>query len=422
MDALLILGGLLLVVLGMVWLVALAFSTSLFWGVGVLALPPVTLLYVFRHWESARKALLLSALGFVPLIAGVSLLASHSPERLAAIISLEWLHDEADDRDRLAINVRGQLDGRPFSPHEGELIDGVLSLREGSGFFANKEVSIRLPHPVAGPLRLDVLPQDAGVLPEVEISWKRPEQELPEARRLSHGYSLHLDLQPVPPNRLVGDFHLVLPPRYSTNLSGKVELYTDGLRYRADKVDTRHDSYATLVHVATDYLQRRHATRQVQVEAFPPVRFPATTLLAKVQARVDDQQQTFELTLSKQAQGWSVAGDEYPPLPAELKPEIAKQPAVEPAATSGDPVVTPAAALRIDRRQRFSMERLLRDPSHYRNLLLRARTTRGGLAEGRFVGIDQDGNLNIRRVIEGPGEARYNLAPSEIATLELLEP
>lgn len=420
MDALLILSGLLLIVLGMVWLVSLAFGTSLFWGVGVLALPPVSLLYVVRHWATVRKALLLSALGFIPLIAGASLLASQSPERLAAIVSLEWLHDEADNRDRLAIKVQGQLDGRPFNPHEGELTDGVLTLREGNGFFANKEVSIRLPHPVTGALRLDVLPQDAGVLPDVEISWKRPEQELPEARRLSHGYTLHLDLQPVAPNRLVGDFHLVLPPRYSTNLSGKVELYTDGLRYRAGKVDASHDSYDTLVHVTTDYLQRRHATRQVQVEAFPPVRFPATALQVNVQAQVNDQQQAFELNLSKGAHGWTVVGDEYPALPAES--EVASQPTAESSVAAEQTVAAPATALRVDRRQRFSMERLLRDPSHYRNLLLRARTTRGGVAEGRFVGIDQDGNLNIRRVIAGPGEARYNLAPAEIASLELLEP
>ena len=420
MDALLILGGLLLIVLGVVWLVSLAFGTSLFWGVGVLTLPPVSLIYVFRHWQSARKALLLGGLGFVPLITGASLLANQSPERLAAILSLEWLHDEAEHGDRLAIQVQGQLDGRPFNPHEGELVDGVLTLREGSGFFANKEVSIRLPHPQTGPLRLDVLPQDAGMLPEVEISWKSPEQELPEARRLSHGYTLHLDLEPVAPNRLVGDFHLVLPPRYSTSVSGKVELYTDGLRYHAGKIDHRHDSYDTLVHVVTDYLRRRHATRQVQVEGFPPLRFPATSLQAKVQARVNGQPQTFELNLNKGAQGWAVAGDEYPPLPAE--PEPISRPAVESVEHPEEVVAAPASAARIDRRQRFSMERLLRDPSHYRNLLLRARTVRGGLAEGRFVGIDQDGNLNIRRVIAGPGEARYNLAPGEIASLELLEP
>lgn len=418
MDALLILGGLLLIVLGAVWLVVQAFGTSLFWGVGVLALPPVSLLYLARHWARARRALLLSSLGFVPLVAGFSLLASQNPERLAAIISLKWLQHEVDDQAPLAMVVRGRVDGRPFSPHQGELIDGVLTLREGSDFFANQAVSIRLPHSVDGPLRVDVLPEDVGSLPEVEISWMQPEQELPEARRLSHGYSLHLDLQPVPPNKLVGDFHLVLPPRYSTNLSGRVELYTDDLRYQAGEVDTRHDSHGTLMHVARDYLQRRHLTREVQVDSFPVVRFPATALVATVQARVDGQQQSYELPIGKGPQGWAVEGDKYPALPAE--PETAlKEVAKLQTPTALQASVPPS---RVDRRQRFSMERLLRDPASYRHAMVRARTERGGLAEGRFVGIDPDGNLNIRRIIEGPGEALYNLAPAEIASLELLEP
>jgi len=419
MDALLILGGLLLIVLGAVWLVARAFGTSLFWGIGVLALPPVLLIYVFRHWARAYRALLLSSLGFIPLVAGFSLLASQSPERLAAIISLDWLQQNDKVQTPLAMNVRGRVDGRPFSPGQGELIDGVLTLREGGDFFAHQAVIIRFPQPVDGPLRVDVLPEDVGSLPEVEISWMRPEQELPEARRLSRGYTLHLDLQPVPPNRLAGDFHLVMPPRYQTNLSGRVELYTDDLRYHDDgKVDNHHDSHGTLLHIAEDYLERRYATRQVQVESLPAVRFPTTALVTTLRASVNGQSQSFEMSFSKGMQGWGVDGDEYPALPAEPEPRV-NAVLLTKAQTA---LQTSAPPQRIDRRQRFSMERLLRDPSPYRNVMMRARTERGGLAEGRFVGIDQDGNLNIRRVIKGPGEAFYNLAPSEISSLELLEP
>ena len=43
-------------------------------------------------------------------------------------------------------------------------------------------------------------------------------------------------------------------------------------------------------------------------------------------------------------------------------------------------------------------------------------------AVGLAAGLDKDGNLRIRRVISGPGEAYYNLAPGEIVLLELLEP
>ena len=90
MDALLILGGLLLIVFGLVWLVALAFGSNLFWGLGSL-FPPLTLLYVVRHWRTARKAIVLGSLGFIPLVVGLVLLANHDPERLQAILSLRWL-------------------------------------------------------------------------------------------------------------------------------------------------------------------------------------------------------------------------------------------------------------------------------------------------------------------------------------------
>lgn len=416
MDALLILGGLFLIVAGLVWLVVLAFETGLIWGVGSL-LPPVTLLYIIRHWSAARKAVGLSGLGFIPLIVGFTLLANQEPERIAAIVSLKWLEpDEQAQRSRLAIHLHGQLDGRPFNPQVGSLVDGVLTLREGDDLFARQEVNIRLGTTPSGALQVDVLPQDVSPSPEIEINWMRPEQELPEARRVQSGYTLHLDLQPVPPNKLAGDFHLVLPARYDTSLSGQIELFTDGLRYRADQVDLSHDSMDTLIYVSRDYLQRRFKTRAITVESLAPVSFPASAFNLSVQAKVNGTPSQFELNIHKGNQGWAVDGDLYPPLPteAETQPEaVAIQ--VEPSSVS-------APSPHVDRRQQFSLARLLANPAGYEHLLLRAHTERGGVAEGRFVGIDADGNVAIRRMLKGPGEAVYKLAPSDIALLELLEP
>jgi len=231
MDALLILGGLLLILAGLVWLVMLAFSTSLLWGWGSL-IPPVTLIYVLRHWRTARKAVGLLALGCIPLVVGLTLLAAHDAARLEAILSLRWLKEPAKAPAELDIALHGELNGHSFAPQYAELIDGVLVLREGDDFFARREVKIRLPEAQKGPVRLDVLPGDEGRLPEVEVSWLLPEQDLPEARRLSKGYTLHLDLQALPPNKLQGDFHLVLPPSFKTSLSGRLELFADRLRYK----------------------------------------------------------------------------------------------------------------------------------------------------------------------------------------------
>ncbi|CDI89772.1 major facilitator superfamily permease [Pseudomonas aeruginosa PA38182] len=207
MDALLILGGLLLMVAGYIWVIVLAFGTGLLWGYGSL-FPPVALAYIGVHWRTARKGVGLAALGCIPLVVGLALLASHDAARLEAILSLRWLKPEARPPAELAIALSGEFNGKPFAPQSGELIGGVLSLRQGHDFYAQRELQIRLPAQPLGALRLDVLPEDGGALPEVELSWLQPDQDLPEARRLLRGYTLHLDLRPKAPNRLEGEFHL----------------------------------------------------------------------------------------------------------------------------------------------------------------------------------------------------------------------
>ncbi|MDO9618050.1 MAG: MFS transporter [Pseudomonas sp.] len=417
MDALLILGGLLLILAGLVWLVMRAFATSLLWGWASF-LPPFTLLYVLRHWRSARPALALASLGIIPLVVGLTLLASHDAQRLEDILSLKWLKPEVQAPAELAIELRGQLNGRPFAPQQAELLDGVLSLREGQDFFAQSELIIRLPKVDKGPVRFDVLPADEGILPEVEISWLLPEQELPEARRLSRGYTLHLDLQPLAPNKLAGDFHLVLPPQFKTTLSGKLELFRNGLRYQGDKVDRQFDSVDTVSHVIQDYLERRFATRQVQLQPIGNLNFPLQSLDLNVQARINGELQQLPILLQKQdKRGWHVAADSFPPLPSAVAPPAAE---AKPAAVAT--VVPERVSRPLDRRVRFSLDGLLRSPNRYANLSMRATTERGSSAEGRFHGIDQDGRIVLRQRMSGQGEVSYSLLPEEITRIELLEP
>jgi hypothetical protein len=415
MDALLILGGLLLILAGVVWLVMRAFSTSLLWGWASF-LPPFTLFYVLRHWRSARPALALASLGVIPLVVGLTLLASHDAQRLEAILSLKWLKPEVQAPSELAIELRGELNGRPFAPQQAELLDGVLSLREGQDFFAQSELLIRLPKVPQGPLRVDVLPSDKGVLPEVEISWLLPEQELPEARRLSRGYTLHLDLQPVAPNKMAGDFHLVLPPKFKTTLSGKLELFHNGLRYQGGNVDRQFDSVDTVTHVIQDYLERRFATSQVQLKPIGSLNFPLQSIDLNVQAQINGELQQLPIMLEKlYTRGWQVTADSFPPLPSAIAPPVAQT-------TPAVAVIPERVSRPLDRRVRFSLEGLLRSPSRYQNLSMRVITERGNTAEGRFQGIDQDGRIILRQRMSGPGEVTYTLLPEEVTRIELLEP
>lgn len=415
MVALLILGGLLLIVTGLVWLVMLAFGTSLLWGFGSL-LPPVTLAYVLYHWRNARKAVALGAMGFIPLVVGLTMLAAQDPERLQAILSLRWLGEEDRVRSELDIRLNGELNGQRFSPLEAELVDGILSLREGQDFYARRELTIRLGNQPQGALRLDILPQDVGPKPEVEINWLLPEQELPEARRIPRGYTLHLDLQPVAPNRLAGDFHLVLPPKFATTLTGHLEVFTDRLRYREGRVDPTYDSRDTLAYVIRDYLQRRFTTRNVELMPLPAVSLPARELDLEVEARVDGQAQRLALQLAKsETKGWRVGRDSFPPL---AEPNSAPQ---APSAAQ-DSAPAADAARPVDRRLRFSLQRLLSNPSQYQALSMRVYTVRGSTAEGRFTGLDHEGRILIRRNLGGAGAASFSFDLDEVSHVELLEP
>ena len=413
MDALLILGGLLLFISAFIWLVMRAFDSSLLWGWGCL-IPPITLLYIVRKWSRARAPVFLSGLAAGTVIVGLVQMTAKHPDRVSAIFSLSWMQPQPASTE-LQIQLDGKLNGQKFEPQTAELIDGVLTLREGRDFYARRELIIRLPQQPTGALRLDVLPQDKQQVPVVEMSWLLPEQDLPEARLLARGYSLRLDLVPVAPNKLAGDFHLVLPARFNTSLSGKLELYTDRLRYRNGQLDARYDSRETLAKVIEDYLQRRFSTSRVELGPLPVISFPTKQLDISVSSVVKGVSRQLPLKLEKDEQaGWRISSDRYPPLPpSELRPEPAQveQPAVQVAARST-----------ADRRTDFTLGRLQLNPNRYLNLMMRVETAGGITAAGRFSGISTEGALLIRSSVDSVGEATFSLPPDEVVSIDLLEP
>jgi len=418
MPTLLAGSGVLLIVIGLLWLVLLAFRSSLLWGIGSL-LPPLILLFVLFRWTLARRAVLLCALGFIPLVVGLTMLAGSDPQRLERILSLDWARREPVPPPELDIRLNGQLNGQRFAPQQGELIDGVLSLREAGEGAAHRELRIRLQRPVTGALRLDVLPEDRPGVADIELSWLAPGSQLPQARRLSAGYTLHLDLQPLPPNKLAGEFHLSLPASFATHLNGRVELFADRLRYREGGVDTHRDNEDTLRYVITDYLQRRFATREVSVQPLAGLTWPASQAEVAVQASIAGRPQRLTLQMSKNPQrGWFVQGDHYPRVPDERP--TPEDPPRRPRVQASDAQLPPAQVAA--ETGPLSVERLLERPARYRGRMIRLRSERGVNAEGRFDGLDAEGHIVIRRAVKAPGEASFRFSPEQVSAIELLEP
>lgn len=420
MAALLILGGFVLIALGLLWLVALAFQVSVLWGVSSL-FPPMLLVFVIRCWSVARKAVIFTALGCVPVVAGFTQLSSQQPERVDALLNLSWLQPVAGESAPVHINLHGELYGQPFKPHYGELLDGVLVLREGDDFFAQRELRITLPAQLISKdpdtLRLDVLPQDTGVLPDVEIMWLQAQHRLPEARRINRGYTLYLDLHREAPNTLRGGFHLVLPTRFKTSMSGEVQLKTDHLNYVDGKVDRQFDAVSTLEFVLKEYLQRRYRAEQVHIEPFvTPTRLTAP-LTIKLTAHTDGLRRTESVRLVKNNEtGWQVAGEQYPQYFAQAKSSSAQ--AKVSAEQAGSLATTPA----VDRRIGFSLQRLLVNPLDYLHLTVHIVTSRGNQVTGRFMGLTAEDTLIISREVQAPGSITFTVLPTEVEQITLLQP
>ena len=166
-----------------------------------------------------------------------------------------------------------------------------------------------------------------------------------------------------------------------------------------------------------DHLQRRFATRLVQLAELPDVSFPATQLPLTVQARINGAEQNLALVLEKGALGWRVQGDNYPALAEPQRAETTKLAVAEEAPQSQ------SARAPLDRRQRFSLARLQRNPEQYRNLSMRVSKAGGGTVEGRFVGVEGDGSISLTQQLGGGGGvASFRFKPDEIARIELLEP
>lgn len=70
MGGILVVIGLVIVVVGGIMLLIEAFKESVMWGVGSLLFSPVSLVFVFMHWDVAKKPFLLQLGGIALFVVG----------------------------------------------------------------------------------------------------------------------------------------------------------------------------------------------------------------------------------------------------------------------------------------------------------------------------------------------------------------
>ncbi|WP_111656829.1 hypothetical protein [Isoalcanivorax indicus] len=297
-------------------------------------LPLVGLRYVQEHFAEVWWAALMRVLGVALVLIGLGLalvrdpLLLQSPLRLFAseqgvpMLAGSQRADlntfvSSEDAIRIAIRnddnprLSGNLNGQPFVYDRVELVNGVLTAQQGDGFLSDLSVRIMLhqdPLPITQRRTVLVRPDDPSP-PEIHVSWRTSDSELPETRIIRSGYRMELQLAPLDNNRLTGFLQLILPDTRRSFLSGDFTAHTNRLRYVDGRVDVTFDHVDTLNYLVREHLHGQFPEGAVQEMRILETRMQRRESTATSRVRVvlfNGRIEERLLHLTRAEVGWSV--------------------------------------------------------------------------------------------------------------------
>lgn len=219
MEALMILAGGLLLVLGWTWLVVAATRLSVSRMLLALFLVPLTLFWRGGGYPSVPRLLVL--LGLLGITLGAVQLHRHQPERLDLLLSGQW-----GTTVPAASELQGTIMGQAFTPERVFWQGEDLVFEEGPAERPRRVLTIRFSRAEAllqDPV-IERLPGDKGAWPELILQWYSGALTAPGLRKVVSDYSLSLHFAEPEQGWVQGRIHLHLPTLYSTWLTGRVEL------------------------------------------------------------------------------------------------------------------------------------------------------------------------------------------------------
>lgn len=299
MSTFLLLVGLALFISGAAMYLAHAARHDPRWVAGSIFMPVVVPLYYRHHWDELRAAGLVQAAGLVMTLAGVFMMLFQSVQPDSLVVgrhgeafstTLDHQNSGFVDSERAlkllgrqgpGRQVAGRVHGEAFRPDRVELVDGVLRLREGDGFFPSREIAIVLGDAI-GPtshIRRVIDPQMPGA-PEVHLSWIDSDGH-PATEIIRAGYRLSLEVAPGARNKLNGYIEITLPDRRESYAAGDLDVVTSHLRYKGTEVDRHYDHEDTVHYIAEEYLHTQYAEADIDSISF------SDTVLDTLEGRAD---------------------------------------------------------------------------------------------------------------------------------------
>lgn len=220
MPALLILSGVLLLVLGWVWVAIAARKLPIARFLLALLAAPLTLL--LRGWGYSRLPRLVMLVGLLLVLVGAAMLHREQPERFDQLLAGQWAAPSE------GLGVAGALMGQPFRPDRAMWRGDDLVFEEGPQERIRRSLTIRF-DPAQNMLAsraIDRLPGDAGPWPELLLQWHTGALSQPGLLRVTDDYTMSLDFIPLAGESSQLFVRLHLPTRPATLFNGEVVLAT----------------------------------------------------------------------------------------------------------------------------------------------------------------------------------------------------
>lgn len=274
-------------------------------------MPMVSAPFARQCWSDVRFFVLARLLGLALVAAGIGVAVARDPlileeprrlwgvERQPYIAGSERVEMNrfvnASDAILMAIrrdtsvDLSGRIHGREFTYDRVELIDGVLSASQGTGFLPELEVRIFLQSELKGASfgerqTVSVQPSDP-VAPEIHLSWRDTQGQL-QTRIIRRGYRMELQLARIDRHQLKGFLRLILPDSMRSFVSGEFVAYTSHLRYQDGTVDRGYSHPDTLEYVARQYLNHQYPSGAIEQISFSHTRIQGSRTEGRTVARI----------------------------------------------------------------------------------------------------------------------------------------
>lgn len=235
-------------------------------------------------------------------------------KQLRRVVKAENFYSISDLNDSTKQNsLLGNLHDRLFIPTEVKLIDGVLRIKQGVGFYGDREILVFLSNEQLKKARDQILivsPGDSNP-PSIHLSWQEQSSSVPQTQIFSTDYWMELKLNRIVKNKIEGFIRLMVSDDSQSHVVGRFSAYTDELRYLLGEVNTNYNSDETIEYVAEQYvnsqlddnIMRVISYRNTLIDYFSGGNRASTEVLIELKS---GRKQSLALTLEKSSRGWSV--------------------------------------------------------------------------------------------------------------------